>query len=169
VVSDGEASFEATVAASCLLVPQLGDVALAYIDPEKVYILAVLERDPSKRAEVTLPSQTVISSRELDFASQGFTVNTSQAQFNVEELSATGNLMRLDFKVVHFLAGLVSSICRSLLACARSLTMRVEGSANFSSEVMRLSATEDLISRSARLDLKTTESVKIDGREIRLG
>jgi hypothetical protein len=177
VAAEG-ANWTATVAASCLLAPQVGDLILVYldqvssadlIDEPRVYALAVLERDPAKTADLTLPGPVEVKTGPLFLKPQSLAVETTSARIESQELAASGQLLRLDYKVAHFLAGLVTSVCRSLLTRARNLTLWVENSANVSSQTMRLTAQEDLLARAGGVDIKAQASVKIDGRDIRLG
>ncbi|MDR1085536.1 MAG: DUF3540 domain-containing protein [Deltaproteobacteria bacterium] len=169
LISDGEALFEARMASSCLLVPEKGDLVLAYFDREKVYITAVLERTLTKKAALNLPDRVVIESADLGFKTKHFSVDTQKIQFKADQVSLFGRLLKLDFRIVHCLAGLVSSVCRSFLGTSHNLTLKVDGAAKVSGQSIRITAQEDLMARAEGLDLKASGSVKIDGRDLRLG
>jgi hypothetical protein len=168
-VSDGETGWLAQVAASCLLAPQVGDLVLAYVDAEKVYVLSVLERDSARWAEIALPEKTTLKAGPLAIKAASFSVEATVARFKGEELTATGDLLRVDYKVAHFLAGLVSSVCRSFLARVRNFAFRAEESASLASQSLRIAVDEDLRAQAGTMDFKAQDSVKIDGRDVRLG
>jgi hypothetical protein len=178
MISMEGATWAAELAASCLLAPQVGDLALIYIDSAseedlvdatRFYVLAVLTRDPAKTADLVLPGPTEVRTGPLFLKPQSLLVETTSTRIESEEMAASGKLLRLDFKIAHFLAGLVSSVCRSLLTRARNLTVSVDNVANVSSQTLRVTAREDLLTRAGGVDIQARDSVKIDGRDIRLG
>ncbi|MDR1395616.1 MAG: DUF3540 domain-containing protein [Deltaproteobacteria bacterium] len=167
-VQSGPAEYEAVQAASCLLAPRSGDLALAYFDEDRIYITAVLDREPGE-ALLKLPDQTVVRGGRLDFQVTRLDAETQETALQADSLSLSGRLFRMDFQIVHFLAGLVSSACRSLLTRCRNLTLAAEGLTRLRSRKVRLTAEEELMVRSGGVDIQARESVRIDGRDLRLG
>ncbi|MDR1578401.1 MAG: DUF3540 domain-containing protein [Deltaproteobacteria bacterium] len=165
----GLAIYRAKLAPSCLLVPQKGDLALAFVDRELVYILAILERDAARGATIALPDEAMIAGRTLTLKPEVLALTAPVTNIQADQLRAEGRIFRLDFQIVHFLAGLVSSVCRSVLTTAKNLALRVSGSANVSSQTLLISAAEDLRARAGGVDLRAEGSVQIDGRDIKLG
>jgi hypothetical protein len=168
---------EASLAPSCLLVPRLGDEVLCFIDLDKAFVLSVLERAaPEEKAELSLPGRCAVSAGELEFKAQKFNLEADEIQtaarahrLKAESLCAEASVGGLNFSVLRLSAGLVLSWFRSFLNRSKSLRLEVSDNCAVKAGSIDLLAQEDLTVRSAGVDLKAEDSVKIDGRAIRLG
>lgn len=79
-------------AASCLLVPQVGDRVLMSSVDNQIWLLAVLERDESRQAELSLAGDLHIhSAGELSLSSQRLRVNAGEGDCHINEMKYSGD------------------------------------------------------------------------------
>ncbi|MDR1607251.1 MAG: DUF3540 domain-containing protein, partial [Deltaproteobacteria bacterium] len=168
-LEDESLVYRAQLAPSCLLEPRKGDGVLAFVDAREVFILAILQRDQNKKAQIALPKESVLAAQNLTISAPALSLKAQSAQIHSDRLLTQGHLLRVDFQVGQFLVGLVSSICRSLLTTTKNFALRVSGQAQVSSQNLLVKADRELQTRSGGLDLKASGSIRLDGRDIKLG
>ena len=129
----GNAAFEATLAASCLLEPRLNDTVLvACLDGGDDLILAVLIRDPAAPARLRVPHHSAIecpgrltirAASELDLQSAGQLGLQSQ-DLQVTAQTATTHAVKLDTVCdsARFCCRALTSLAQNVLSSFRSLT-----------------------------------------------
>jgi hypothetical protein len=157
-------------AVSCLIRPEAGDEVLYCQDREQAFILSVLRRaQPAGEAAVILPQKTSLKNQELRIDGARLKVRSEDIEILPDQLSVKGKLMSLDFSVLTLITRLATAIFGSLLSRSKTLNLENEKTVRLATGRLSLKAEEDITARAANVDFQARDSVKIDGRAIRLG
>jgi hypothetical protein len=175
-------------AASCLLAPAEGDLALVAVLPSgSAYVLAVLERGSDEPAKLTVEGDLTVaasggrltlaadegvalaSSGDVTIASGRVRVHAEEASLVARTVSVVGGLLRGELEKVKLLAG-------SLDAVLDRWSQRVKRSYRTVEETDQVRAAaidyvaEDTMSFHGKNAVVTAEQlVKVDGSQIHLG
>jgi len=93
----------AVQAASCLLAPAIGDRVLVYSAGSESHILAVLERDPARAAQVSVPGAgavTLRAGKRLELKAAKVDVAAREINFFARTISQTGEALTSSFRKV---------------------------------------------------------------------
>ena len=173
-------------AASCLLQPEPGDRVLVSLVPEP-WILAVLERDESRAAEVAFEGDAVVRSRSgrlelkaaagihltastaIDMLARSLRYQGAKAEVVVDCLEATGRAATASFDEV----GLVARICDRV---AERVTERAARVFRFVSDFDQLRARrfdyraeKSAEIKAEQLAVVARQVAKIDGEQVHIG
>lgn len=180
-------TFAARRARSCLVAPEAGDRVLCAIDPEGVYIVAVLggREDAATRiaadGDLTLESRAgrvAVRGREgVDVASGGAVglagrevhVRARTGTVAVEELGFFGKLVQAEVAKVALLAEQVDSLVSRLSLKARRVFRRVEEVDQTRAGTVDVRAESLLGLRAENAVISARVLAKVDGEQIHIG
>jgi hypothetical protein len=157
-------------ATSCLVAPLLGDRVLVTRGPSgAVYVLAVLEREPSEATTLRVEGDLHIESDGFQLTSKEVAVRASRGSFIVDRLSLLGAKLEAQLATIRVIGDAVESVFeRATQTVKRSLRIVEEtdqvdvGEASWSAkETMNVHAKNTVVT--------SEELVKIDGNQIHLG
>jgi hypothetical protein len=170
LISSSSGLVQAHVAVSCLIRPQAGDEVLFHQDDGAAFILAVLSRSQaSQEAELDLPARTRLKSGHLTLDSSSLVAKADQTQINTNKLKLRGTLLTLNFSILHLAGRIFTSVFRSFFNRSKELNLEIDDSAAINADRLRFMAQEDFVAKGGNLSLEAQDSVKIDGRSLRLG
>lgn len=166
----GHSLAEASVAPSCLIGPKAGDEILLYQEGPEAYILAILRRDDqSGEALLELPPKARLTSKSLTIDSPSLSAKSERIDVSSAKVSLAGSLLAFDFSIFQLAGRIMTSVFRSVFCRSRETRLEVEETAAINAGRVTLMGQEEIIARTGILDLQAKDSVKIDGRSIRLG
>jgi hypothetical protein len=172
LVSTDQGLVQATCAASCFIRPQNGDEVLIYKDEgeSEAFVLAILRRNKQiDEAEIVLPTRSRLKSEHLTLDTPILDTQASQIDVKTNKINLKGDLISLNFSIFQQVGRIFTSFFRSFLCRSKEAHLEVEETSVINASRIKLTAKDDLIARSSNLDLQAKDSVKIDGRSIRLG
>ncbi|WP_437957665.1 DUF3540 domain-containing protein [Sorangium sp. So ce119] len=187
VVRLASGSYEARRAKSCLVTPEVGDKVLCAIEPEGLYLLAVLEgREgaPTKlAADGDLEVQArggqvaICASRRVDIASGGGVavtgtevhVRAAKGSVAVEELGFFGRLVQAEVAKVALVAQEVDSRLTRLTQRAKRVFRFVEELDQTRAGAVDLRAESMIGIRGENAVIAARVLAKIDGEQIHIG
>jgi hypothetical protein len=172
LISYGTLLISATKADSCLLNPQMGDEVLfcQTENEDEAYVLSILRRaSPTTEADLNLPSEARLKTRHLTLEVPIIESRSEQVTIKTIKTNVKGNLLTLNFSIFQIAGRILTSVFRSFFSRTKESFLEVEETASLNATRIKLTAKEDLITRSCNLDLKAQDSAKIDGNSIRLG
>lgn len=163
-------------ASSCLVAPDRGDLVLLCQTQASSYILAVLELC-NEKADIVLPKESTFKGQDIcleadrDILFKGCGVRTEARHVEVQASLVRLCGLRLEkaFRSVQTRASsLVAMAGRAFGFFGRRLE-KVDGVCETEAQRMRVSTSELMRVRSRSLDMRSKDSVILDGRNIRIG
>ncbi|MGR7071879.1 DUF3540 domain-containing protein [Klebsiella aerogenes] len=157
-------------AVSCLIAPQAGDRVLISSVDNQIWLLAVLERDESRQAELSVPGDLHIQSQgELSLSGQRLCVNAAQGDCHISEMNYSGDklsawvtLSRVVGKRAESVWQTVTQISHNLLRTTRQTEQVRAGQLDMKAEdYARLHAHNTVITSKA--------ITKVDSEQIHMG
>lgn len=157
-------------AVSCVIAPQAGDRVLITAVDNQLWLLAVLERQSSQAAELSVPGDLHIrSSGELSLSSEALRVAASKGDCHISEMSYSGeklsawvSLSRIVGKRAESVWQTVTQISHNLLRTTRNTEQVRAGQLDMKAEdYARLHAKNTVIT--------STAITKVDSEQIHMG
>ncbi len=156
-------------AAGCLLGPERGDKVLVYLAPEDCHVLSVLEKH-SDQGTLLLPEHTeVAAAQTLSLKADNMHVSSRTCTVTAALVQLTGTLLRQTFASVQTRAGRLVHQAGRHFAFFDRLFTRVRDVQETEAGRVRLRAEESLRVRARNTDVRSEESVLVDGRTIKIG
>lgn len=183
----GTGSWRARRAKSCLVAPEVGDRVLCAIEPDGVYVVAVLEgRDgaktilsadgdlqiQSRSGRVALCSREgvdLVSGGEVAMTSAELHVRARKGTVAVEELGFFGRLVRAEVSRVAVVAEEIDSVMTRLTQRAKRVFRFVEEIDQTRAGTIDLRAQSTVGIRGENAVISARVLAKIDGEQIHLG
>lgn len=181
VVTSDHGIIEASVAVSCLVTPQAGDVVLFSLDGSgSSYILSILERPerPQMATELSFAgdlsirvkggSMSLASDEALSFASKDFELAAEKGRVTIEEASFFGRLVENNIQKIRIVADAMDSIIRRAVQRFTSSYRYVE-----EHEEVQSASTRMIVDGTLTMHTKNTMHlaeghIKIDAEQIHL-
>jgi len=120
VVTSGRMQANAKRAASCLMLPQVGDtVACLMVAPNELWVLAVLEREVASGCILQTPANTrleaasgrlTFGAQELHLETESLVARSLEADLVVERGRVTGSELRVVGSVVKIVGSVLSTV-----------------------------------------------------------
>lgn len=163
-------------AASCLLLPAPGDTVLISLSAASCHILAVLVQKENegclqlpKTCTVQAEDLSLEAGRELRLTGAGLSAEARHVTVRATLCRLLGLRLEQRFETVHTKAGHLCAMAgRALSFFGRSL-QKVDGLCETEAGRMRLTSKESLRVRSDSLDMRSKNSVVLDGEHITIG
>jgi hypothetical protein len=170
LIAAPQAVYQATLAASCLVEPKVDDLILGCLDQDDCFILAVLKRaDSQTQAVMNFPQNTQIKASAITLNVGDLKTRSVKTELSSQEFSVKGENLSLSFRLITMAASLVTSVFRSFFNRSRNLTLKVDSNAAIAANRLTACAEQDMAFRAGGIDIQAKDSVKIDGRSLRLG
>lgn len=157
-------------AASCVIVPQIGDTVLVTSVEHQIWLLAVLERADEHKAELSVPGDLHISSvGELSLSSGALRISAEQGDCHINDMNYSGekistwvSLSRIVGKRAESVWQTVTQISHNLLRTTRNTEQVRAGQIDMKAEdYVRLHASNTVITSKA--------ITKVDSEQIHMG
>lgn len=179
---------EASLAVSCIVRPEKGDVVLLSMDSGKVFILSILERPGEQQARtlqfdgqvdmqvknggfrLTADDSLYFSAREtMAMASRQIEIDALEGNARIEKMSYAGRIFHSQVEKMKMIADAVDSIFRRVVQRVTSSYRYVE-----EHEEIQSASTRMLVDGTLTMQTKNTMHVaeghiKIDAEQIHLG
>jgi len=178
-LDDGRAPCEAVRAASCLVLPAVGDtVACAAGGEGPVWVIAVLRRADDAPLTVSLPPGTTIDSAggalvlqadAIHLRARALGVEGEQAHLNVEQVSGVGRKASWSYGAVKLTAELVESFAERLVQFSRWSQRMVDGPDQVRSRQIDWRAEQAMQLQAQVLIANADKLFKADAEQIHLG
>ncbi len=156
-------------AAGCLLAPERGDKVLVFLAPDDCHVLSVLEKHGDQGA-LLLPEHTeVAAARTLSLRADSLHLASGTCTVRASLVELTGSLLRQTFASVQTRAGRLVHQAGRHFAFFDRLFTRVRDVQETEAGRVRLRAEESLRVRARNTDVRSEDSVLVDGRTIKIG
>ncbi len=163
-------------AASCLLMPEKGDIVLLSLtESGRAWVLSVLVRE-GESGELSLPKKTALRTEELNIdaekascTSRELTLQASHMSLSSHLLSLGGKVLLQGFSVVRTIAGMVSEHIVRRRSRLGSLSEHIEGLCEHKSQRLRARIEKSLRIRAENADMHAKEQIDLDARHIKIG
>jgi len=178
----------ASMAFSCLVAPQPGDVVLMSSNNSgDCFILGIIERKGSQDMTLSFPADAsmiseqgslglfckdsvmLVAGDKINCLSDEVTHRSRKATVNYEELTATGMDLQASYKTVRFVSQLFSSIAKQVIAKAKNYVRHTEDSDQIKAGQMSRKIDGLYTVESKFSVLVSKEDTKIDGERIHMG
>jgi hypothetical protein len=183
----GNGVLDARRAKSCLVAPEASDKVLCAIEPEEIYVLAVLEGQPEQPTRLIADGDLELSARggrvavsagrSVDIVSGGAVAMTSaelhvragRGSVAVEELGYLGRLVRAEVTKVALFAQEVDSVLSRLSQRARRVFRFVEEIDQTRAGTIDMRAEELMGIRGENTVISARVLAKLDGEQVHIG
>ena len=182
-------SYEAEAAVSCLVRPETGDLVLVALggDPERSFILAVLERPgeektvlafkndveilvPEGRFEVAVRDELKLAcARDLSLLSSGLNVTAEDGEVNVGSLSFWGRIFEGRIEAIKVLATTFDTVADRMFQRLKRYYRFVEGAEQVKAGRRTCLVKDSMVLRARFAQMTAEEDVHIDGKQIHIG
>jgi hypothetical protein len=178
-VTLGYETFPAARAKSCLVAPQEGDRVLCAIEPDVVYVLAVLEGTDEKTTKLSVEGSleiaasggrvTVTSSEGVDIAGPELRMEANKGAVFVGEMGFVGRLLRADVGKATLVVRELESFCTRALSYAKQALRVVEGQDSVRAGSVELRAEKSIAMHGESCLVGVRGLAKINGEQVQLG
>ena len=186
VIQEGEATYEARRARSCLLRPDVGDRVLAAITSDgEVFITAVLDGDASVTLEaegdleLRAPAGKVkVASRDgvevcspgtVDLAAAAVTVAARAGTLAIDKLNISGTVARAAWDQVRLVARGTESVVDRVVQRLRTRLTRVSDADYLHARNLHQEVDDVHAQQSGYTLMRARNEVRIDGKQILMG
>lgn len=179
VLQVGDQTWTARRAASCLVLPRVGDL-VAHVGTEAgaSHVTAVLERAAGVPLTLCLPAGSVIAAQDgaltlqadaLTLAARSFHLEAEQAQLNVEQVNAVGRKASWSYSAVKVTTELLESFAERVLQFARWSQRMIDGPDQVRSRQIDYRAEQILQLQAHTVIANADKLFKADGEQIHIG
>lgn len=181
IVTSDHGIIEASVAVSCLVTPQVGDVVLFSLDESgSSYILSILERSerPQMATELSFDgdlsirvkggSMSLASDEAMSFASKDFELAAEKGRVMIDKASFFGRLVENNIERIRIVAEAMDSIIRRAVQRFTSSYRYVEEHEEVQSASTRMIVDGTLTMHTKNMMHIAEGHVKIDAEQIHL-
>ncbi len=163
---------------SCLVAPQQGDLVLCDCTaPDRCYILSVLERPQDDKTVLRFPgdvvlqarSTTLVSEQNLNFLSGREIHKSAAAVIDVEEVTATGNVLQASYRTVRLISELVNTMARHVVERMKTYLRQTEDHDQLHAGQMTRKTEGCYCLETHHTIMVSRKDTKIDGERIHMG
>jgi hypothetical protein len=186
-VRTAQGTFTARRAASCLLLPEIGDVVvLGLVTAGSCYLLSVLE-SAAARAELSFDGDVELSAHggsvsvsasdavrvtspgDVTFAANRIELFASEANVVLESLKFLGKTVRVELERLKSVAGAIETVAERVVQIAKRSYRTVEGRDELRAGQIDYAADESLTVRARHASVTAEQLLKIDAEQIHIG